>query len=137
MKIIKKHCHKESNCVFLQLWWRKLLKVAAFVTFPTSPMALFKIHQRFKGHFLDELRVSFNVSVSSSRRDNNFPSEVTDAAMKSFCHFYKLRITRIRSLVVEPACSKNLGNQSCIEFFLINYHKQFVKTKVENSHLSL
>ena len=38
---------------------RKLLKVAAFEIYPTSMMALFEIHQRFKGHFLNELRVSF------------------------------------------------------------------------------
>ena len=38
---------------------RKLLKVAAFVKFPTSIMVLFEIHQRFKDHFLNELRVYF------------------------------------------------------------------------------
>ena len=29
--------------------------------FPTSIMVLFKIHQRFTGHFLNELRVSFKL----------------------------------------------------------------------------
>ena len=30
--------------------------------FPTSIMVLFEIHQRFKGHFLNELLVSFPLS---------------------------------------------------------------------------
>ena len=34
--------------------------MAAFVIFSTSIMVLCEIHQRFKGHFLNELRVSFN-----------------------------------------------------------------------------
>ena len=41
-KNFKKHCEKKSNCVFLQLRWRKLLKVTAFVIFPTSIMVLFE-----------------------------------------------------------------------------------------------
>ena len=40
---------------------RKLLKVAAFVTFPTFKMDLFEIHQKFKGHFLSKLRLSFKI----------------------------------------------------------------------------
>ena len=54
---------KSSEClshIFLQLRWRKLLKVAAFVIFLYSIILLFKIHQKFKGHFLNELRVSFH-----------------------------------------------------------------------------
>ena len=42
---------------------KKLLKVAAFVLFPTSLMALFEIHQWFKGHFFNELRVSFKAML--------------------------------------------------------------------------
>ena len=34
-------------------------KVAVFVIFPTSVMVLLEIHQRFKGHFLNESRISF------------------------------------------------------------------------------
>ena len=37
----------------------KLLNVAAFVIFPTSIMFFFEILKRFKGDFLNELRVSF------------------------------------------------------------------------------
>ena len=62
----KKHCHKKSNCVFLQLSWRKLLKVAAFIIFPTSIMVLFEIHQRFKGHFLNKLHVPLRDVWSSA-----------------------------------------------------------------------
>ena len=39
---------------------KKTLKVAALVIFSTSIMVLFEMHQRFKRHFLDELRVSFD-----------------------------------------------------------------------------
>ena len=35
-----------------------LLKLAVFLRFPTSIMVLLEIHQRFKDHFLNELRVS-------------------------------------------------------------------------------
>ena len=42
--------------------FRKYLKVAAFVILPTSIMASFEIHRRFKGHVLNELRVSFNIN---------------------------------------------------------------------------
>ena len=45
---------------FFNLGEEKILKVAGFVIFPTSIMVLFEMHQRFKGHFLNELRVSFN-----------------------------------------------------------------------------
>ena len=38
---------------------RKLLKVAVFVMFPPYIMVLFEAHQRFKGQFLKELRLSF------------------------------------------------------------------------------
>ena len=58
-KQLKKVCHKKSNCVFINLVKRKILKVAAFVTFAISIMALFEIYQRFKGHFLNDLCVSF------------------------------------------------------------------------------
>ena len=55
MRSIKKHCLNKSNFVFLKLWWRKLLKVAAFVIFSSSIIALLETHQRFKGHFLNEI----------------------------------------------------------------------------------
>ena len=41
-----------------RLVWK--LTIPALVIFPTSIMVLFEIHQRFKGNFLNELRVSFN-----------------------------------------------------------------------------
>ena len=61
----------------------------------------------------------------------DFNFEVADAAMKSFCHFYKRR-----SLVVEPTCFKNPKNQSCVDLFFFNCHKQFVETKVVETGLS-
>ena len=51
---------QESNCVFFNLGEKKILKVAAFTIFTTSIMALLEIHQRFKGQFLNELRISFD-----------------------------------------------------------------------------
>ena len=43
----------------------RLIKVAAFVTFPIYILVLSKIHQKFKGHILNELRVSFKLWSSS------------------------------------------------------------------------
>ena len=63
MKKIKKHCYKKGTCDLLQLWCGELLKVVAFVKLQISIMILFKINQRFKGHFLNELRFSFNHQV--------------------------------------------------------------------------
>ena len=59
MKISKSTVRRKIHCVYLSFTWRKLLKVEAFVIFPASIMVLFEIHQRFKGHILNELRVSF------------------------------------------------------------------------------
>ena len=49
---------------FEKLRWGKLLKLAAFRIFLTSVMVLFEIHQRFKGHFFNEVRVSFKRKIS-------------------------------------------------------------------------
>ena len=46
-------------------WVKKLLKLGAFVILTTYIMVLFEIHQRFKGHFVNELRVSFKVLDSA------------------------------------------------------------------------
>ena len=54
----KKHCYKKVIAFFYNLGEEKV-KVAALVIFPISIMVLLEIHQRFKGHFLNELRVSF------------------------------------------------------------------------------
>ena len=50
-KWLKSAVTEKCNSVFLQLWRRKLLKVAAFVTFLISIMVLFEICQRFKVTF--------------------------------------------------------------------------------------
>ena len=51
---------------------KKLLKVAAFVICSTSFTILFKIHQRFKGHFLDELRISAKVLILACENIETF-----------------------------------------------------------------
>ena len=58
MKILKSTVTKKEIVCFYNLG-EKLLKVAASVIFPTSIMVLFEIHERFKDHFLNELRISF------------------------------------------------------------------------------
>ena len=56
--------------------WRKFLKVVAFVIFPTSIMVLFEIHQGFKGHFLNELHIFFNLyDKGTARCVHLFPQE--------------------------------------------------------------
>ena len=61
MKILKALSQKKRIVCFFNLG-EENLKVAASVIFPTSIMVLFEIHQRFNDHFLNELRVSFNIS---------------------------------------------------------------------------
>ena len=58
--MLKSTVTKKVIVCFYNFRWRKFLKVAAYVIFPTSIMPLFEICQRLKGHFLNELRVSFN-----------------------------------------------------------------------------
>ena len=58
MRNIKKHCHK-NVIVHLFNLIEENLEEQAFVIFPTSIMALFENHQRFKGHFLNKLRFSY------------------------------------------------------------------------------
>ena len=62
MKIIKKHCHKKVTVYFYN-FGEENLKAAAFVKFPICMMILYEIYQRLKGHFSNELRVSFNLQV--------------------------------------------------------------------------
>ena len=69
-EIIKKHCHKKVIVSFYNLGEKKLLKVVAFVTFPTSTMVLYEIHQRFKGHVLNEFRVWTSIFRSLERKKN-------------------------------------------------------------------
>ena len=56
MEVLKSTAIKKI--VFIT-YMKKILKVAAFVIFPTSIMVLFEIHQRFEGHFLHKSCVSF------------------------------------------------------------------------------
>ena len=60
MKIFKNVVTKKVIVCFSNLSEENFLKVVAFLIFPTL-MFLFKIHQRVKGHFLNELRVSFKL----------------------------------------------------------------------------
>ena len=61
MKILKSTVTKKVIVCFYNLGE----EVVAFIIFPTSIMVLFETHQRFKGHFLNELRVSFkNISLN-------------------------------------------------------------------------
>ena len=59
MKILKSNVTKKVTVCFNISFEENFWKVAAFVVFTTSIMVLFEIHQRFKGHFLKKLRVSF------------------------------------------------------------------------------
>ena len=54
---IKKRCHKKVSVCFYNLG-EKTFKSSSFCNI--SVMVLFEICQRFKGHFLNEFRVSFN-----------------------------------------------------------------------------
>ena len=54
--------------------WRKLFELVAFVISRTSKTLLFVIRQRFKGHFLKELRVSFKNVFAQNYETLKFPS---------------------------------------------------------------
>ena len=71
------------------------MKVATFETFPISIMVLYEIHQRFKGHFLNELRVSFEAHHSDFLRHTqalaeNIDSFITDIDISSKQNFTQL-----------------------------------------------
>ena len=73
MKILKNTGTKKVIMYLYNLGEENFLEVAAFVIFPTSIMVLFEIHQRFKGHFLNELRVSISVPYCQKiSREENF-----------------------------------------------------------------
>ena len=63
---------------------RNLLEVAAFVIFPTSIMVLCEIYRKFEGHFLNELRVSFN---DSGQLHSRIKKKVI-VASKSYFYFF-------------------------------------------------
>ena len=67
MKILKSTVTKKVILCFNNLGEENAAKVAVFVIFPISIMVLFEIHQRSKGHFLNELRVSFKCKNSDVR----------------------------------------------------------------------
>ena len=56
-KKIKNTMSQKKQLFVLISYVKKNLIVAAFQICPTSIMALFEIHERFKGHFLNELHV--------------------------------------------------------------------------------
>ena len=83
MKILISSVSKKSVC-FYKLGVKNL-KVAVFVIFPTSIMVLFEIHQRFKGHFLNELRISFNMRLTCQRAFTIINRRFTHPCLVSRC----------------------------------------------------
>ena len=77
MKNIKRHCHKKVIVCFYNLGEEdknsSLLNI-----FNTSIMVLFEINQRFKVHFLNELRVCFRIS------ENKFCVQAAKIIKRSF-----------------------------------------------------
>ena len=60
MKVLKKHCpHKNIIVCFYNLDEEIFKKLQLLQFFQLAIIVLFEIHQRFKGHFFKELRVSF------------------------------------------------------------------------------
>ena len=55
----------------------------------------------------------------------DFDSETSETALRNFCDLYKLK-----NLVREPTCFKNLDNPSCIDLFLTNCSRSFQDTQV-------
>ena len=66
------------------------------------------------------MNLSNIIDRNSSRYDKylcieDFNSETSETALRSFCGLYKLK-----NLVKEPTCFKNLDNPSGINLFLTN-----------------
>ena len=61
----------------------------------------------------------------------DFDSETSETALRNFCDLYKLK-----NLVREPTCFKNLDNPSCIDLFLTNCSRSFQDTQVIETGLS-
>ena len=53
-------------------------------------MALFEIHQRFKGHFLNELRVSFNKPMLHNVNRLNHSSLLNNTVTNKIKNFHRL-----------------------------------------------
>ena len=66
MKILKSTVTKKSNCVFLLL--KKTFKSSRFCNISNFYNGFFWNRPRFKGHVLNELRVSFNIYFANSTR---------------------------------------------------------------------
>ena len=62
MKTLKSTVTKNGIECFNNFGGENFLKATAFVIFRTSITVSCEIHQKFKGHFLNELRVSFKLS---------------------------------------------------------------------------
>ena len=77
---------------------------------------------RIKGHLE---YISNEIESHSSKYDNfllldDFNSEPTEEAMKSFCEIYILK-----NLLNKYACYKNPTNPSCVDLILINRPRSF------------
>ena len=60
-----------------------------------------------------------------------FNSEMSEAAMNSFCNLYNLKC-----LVQAPTCYKNPERPSCIDLFLSNCENHFLKAEILETGLS-
>lgn len=90
-------------------------------------------HKSLSSYHLQE--IAKELELYSNNFDNvfimgDYNSEVSDAAMKSFCHFCKLR-----SFVVNPASSNNSENQSCIDLFLTNVNNLSIQKSLKLVYL--
>ena len=61
----------------------------------------------------------------------DFNTDVSDPSVTSFCTLFKLK-----NIVKEPTCYKNLENCSCIDLFLTNYPRSFHNTCLYETGLS-
>ena len=101
---------------------KKTFKSSSLCNISTSMMVLFEIHQRFKGHFLNELRVSFK--TSSGERYTPFLS----------ISLLNLGKCRLRLTEIKLQASKNY--KTCKHRYKLCHINQTVKVQLEKKPVS-
>ena len=67
----------------------------------------------------------------------DFNVDVSDSSMTSFCTLFTIcTLFKLKNIVKEPTCYKNLENPSCIDLFLTNCPRSFHNTCLYETGLS-
>ena len=98
-------------------------------------MVLFEVHQRFKGHFLNELPVSVKIENTTGMKDEN----ISDS-MKKFCikaDFYYLILSSNKQVALYNFFESFVRESSDKHFFPIGNAGNFKKISLLKSFQTL